>query len=306
MPPRALELRDLPKFPRYRSEVLSLDSRRVLTQGNPLRARNFLAYLNPKRRIYTGVDESDDGEVLGGVIQRTDESFARLAYLAPANIPFSLIDHLVAQAGAWRAHHIIAEIGEENPVFQSLRQCGFAVYGRQRIWDLSYIDTAPEFPYTWRKKENEDFLAIQSLQKQIVPSILQQVETFTESSTGMLPQDDELLAYIDITYGPRGIYLRPLIHHNIDHLLEKLSLLLANFPNRRGRPISLCVRSHQAWIEPILEDMGARMGAGQAVMVKHLTNVQRETKPLPAGGNTAWVNPAAPINGQQVVADADE
>jgi len=133
MPPRALELFDLPKLPHYRDKVLPLDSRRALTRGNPLRAVSFLAYLNPKRRIYTGIMKSENaGDVLGGIVQRTEENFARLAYLAPADAPFALIDHLTAQAGKWRAHQIVAEIGEDSPIFQSLRHCGFAVYDRQR------------------------------------------------------------------------------------------------------------------------------------------------------------------------------
>jgi len=35
--------------------------------------------------------------------------------------------------------------------------------------------------------------------------------------------------------------------------------------------VYLCVRSYQAWLEPVLEDLGAHAAAQrQAVMVKHL------------------------------------
>ena len=136
MLPRALELFDLAKLPRYRDKVLILDSRRALTHGNPLRAASFLAYLNPTRRIYTGIVENGNEEILGGVVQDAEEHFARLAYLAPADIstdsPLALIEHLTKQAGAWKAHQLVAEIEEDNPLFQSLRQCGFSVYSRQR------------------------------------------------------------------------------------------------------------------------------------------------------------------------------
>ncbi|MBT3315514.1 MAG: hypothetical protein HN390_12975 [Anaerolineae bacterium] len=299
MLPRALELFDLAKLPRYRDKVLILDSRRALTHGNPLRAASFLAYLNPTRRIYTGIVENGNEEILGGVVQDAEEHFARLAYLAPADIstdsPLALIEHLTKQAGAWKAHQLVAEIEEDNPLFQSLRQCGFSVYSRQRIWELSYINHIPDFPYLWRKKEDQDLISIQNLQRELVPPILQQVERFTASSAGMIIQGEKLSTYLDITDGPRGIYLRPLIHPNAEHLLENLFHLLANFPNRRARAVYICVRSHHAWIEPILEDFGARPTQLKTVMVKHLVNKSREEKTLPAGAENAWANPAATI-----------
>jgi len=51
----------------------------------------------------------------------------------------------------------------------------------------------------------------------------------------------------------------------------KIISLIHRLANRRNRPIYLCVRSYQAWLEPALEDLGARVGERQAVMVKHLT-----------------------------------
>ncbi len=92
MNPRALELFDLPKLPRYRDEVLSLDSRRALTRGNPLSAVSFLAYLNPKRQIYTGILESDEGTVLGGIIQRTDEIQPNVITMQFVHFPSQSLD----------------------------------------------------------------------------------------------------------------------------------------------------------------------------------------------------------------------
>ncbi|MBT3321211.1 MAG: hypothetical protein HN392_02900 [Anaerolineae bacterium] len=292
---RALELFDLPRLSRYRDEVIALDSRRALTRGNPLRARNFISYLNPKRRIYTGVFEDEKGVVLGGIIQRAEENFARLAYLAPARAPLALIDHLTAHAGVWQARQIVTEIDEKNALFQSLRQCGFSVYGHQRIWNLSDISHLDNALTRWRKKKDIDFPAIQNLENKIIPPLLLPLETFSNISSGMLCQNDELLAYIDISYGSRGIFLRPLIHPNTENLGEKLLNFLANLPKSHRLPIYLCVRSHQAWIEPVLEEMGARAGARQAVLVKYLVSRIRKEKTLPVAGEKAWANPAAPI-----------
>ncbi|MCF6278006.1 MAG: hypothetical protein L3J16_04560 [Anaerolineales bacterium] len=301
MPPRALAIFDLPKLARHRNAAIALDSLRVLTRGNPLRAINFLAHLNLTKRIYTGITENADGAILGGLIQREEENFARLTYLAPSKtltdgwdfVP--LIEHLAAQAGKWQTHQILAEIEENSPLFQSLRQSGFAVCSRQRIWDLSAVIPAPNLPPRWRKQRSEDMIAIRSLQRQIVPPLLQQTEAFGRSTDGLLYHADELLAYVDVAYGPRGIFLRPLIHPNIENVREKLLLLLTQLSNRRERPVYVCVRSYQAWIESMLEEIGASVGPRQVVMVKHLVNLIREEKTLPANADTAWANPAASI-----------
>ena len=46
---RSLDLLDLPLLSRYRRDVLSLYSARILTRGNPLGAMALLSYLNPRR-----------------------------------------------------------------------------------------------------------------------------------------------------------------------------------------------------------------------------------------------------------------
>ena len=301
MPPRALELFDLPKLPGYRDKVITLDNRRALTRGNPLSAGSFISYLNPKRRIYTGVFEDEEGMVLGGISQGAKESFARLAYLAPARAPLALIDHLTAHAGTWQAHQIIVEIDENSHLFQSLRQCGFSVYSRQRIWNLRKIYFPNNLPAHWRERKDADLSAIRSLESKIVPPLLLPFETFSTASNGMLCKADELLAYTDITYGSQGIFLRPLIHPNTDDVGEKLLSLLGQLSAPPNLPIYFCVRSYQAWIEPILEEIGAGTGTRQAVMVKHLVSKIREKKTTRLQAEKAWANPAATI--QHIEAD---
>ena len=50
-------------------------------------------------------------------------------------------------------------------------------------------------------------------------------------------------------------------------------------PDRRGRKIYLNVRSYQAWLEPVLADLGAEASPRQAVMVKHLVRLIKEGQP---------------------------
>ena len=56
---------------------------------------------------------------------------------------------------------------------------------------------------------------------------------------------------------------------------ELLLELLTGMPHRRSRPIYLCVRSYQAWLESALEDLSAEVGPRQAVMVKHMAITQK-------------------------------
>ncbi len=151
MTPRPLEIFDLPKLAHFRNEIISLDCARILTRGNPLRAVNFLAHLNPTRKIYTAIHESEKRDaLLGSIRQQEGESFARLTYLAPLKAltadALPLIEHLIAQAKHWHAYQVVAEIEEDSPLFQPLRQSGFSVYSRQRVWDLSEIELPKAAP----------------------------------------------------------------------------------------------------------------------------------------------------------------
>ncbi len=307
MSPRPLELFDLPKLPQFRTEVISLDCARILTRGNPLRAVNFLAHLNPTRRIYTAIHEDKAGNaILGSIRQQEGERFARLTYLAPllktSDVDiFPLIEHLIAQAKHWHAHQIVVEIEEESPIFLPLRQSGFSIYARQRVWDLSETANATTLPSAWRHVHEQDVIAIQRLQHQVVPPLLQQLENFEHPKRGFVCKGEEMMAYIDTIYGARGIFLRPLIHPNVDDIQAKLQgMLTKSLTNRRQRPVYFCVRSYQAWLEPILEEMQASVGPRMVVMVKHLASRQRAEITIPAGADVAWSNPAAPIQPSKI------
>ena len=49
----------------------------------------------------------------------------------------------------------------------------------------------------------------------------------------------------------------------------------------------VCVRTYQAWLEHVLEDLGAKPGPRQAIMVKHMTRLVKEEQAVrvrqPAG-----------------------
>ncbi len=294
---RPLDLLDLPTLYRFRGEVLSLDTARLLTRGNALGAIGLMSYLNPERYIYSAVASENETVLLGGVSHANGDSFAKLLYLAPkthlthAGLP-ALIEHLAAEAANWGSFHILAEIDENSEVFPSLRSAGFSVYAWQRIWDLSEVVSA-ESADGWQKIAAVNFPSIQSLYYQIVPPLLQPIESAPRKAGGLV-YPEGARCYVSLSYGVYGILLTPLIHPEVTNVAQKIAGLLNHLTNRRNRPVYLCVRSYQAWLEPALEDLGAKASPRQAVMVKHLARPVREEQ-LTRVAQPATVVPASHI-----------
>jgi len=293
---RSLDLLDIPTLARYRNDVLTLDSARALTRGHPLGTMGLLAYINPARHLYAAIENSGESALLGGIIHTRGELFARLLYLAPLSnlhdpqLP-ALIEHLAIQAGEWQAAHVLAEVDETSDVFPALRMTGFSVYAWQRMWDVSLLEqTGSNSNLNWRRMQSLDLPAVQNLHYQIVPQLLHPVEPAPNRVMGYVHQS--LKCYASITSGMVGVVITPLIHPDENDVSEKIASLVASLPDRRGRPIYLNVRSYQAWLEPVLEDLGALASTRQAVMVKHLARLVKNGQPARALPANAGVQPS--------------
>ena len=280
VPIRPLALLDLPYLYGFREEAIGLDTARTLTRGNPLGAVGLFAYVNPARHIYSAIANSENETVFGGVIHTREETFAKLLYLAPASrlehpeLP-DLIESLSAQAGEWGAFHVLAEVDETSDAFVPLRRAGFSVYAWQRMWDVSEIAESNS-GLAWTRVRSVHLPAIQSLYHQIVPPLLHPVEPQPRNAVGWMCNEGAK-CYVSVMYGVYGIVLTPLIHPEATNVSAKLTALIGNLPDRRNRPVYVCVRSYQAWLEPVLADLGARSGPRQAVMVKHLARMVKDT-----------------------------
>jgi len=295
MPIRSLDLLDLPLIARYRNDALTLDSTRALTRGHPLSAAGLLAYVNPARHMYSAVANGEGKTLLGGVIHTHGEAFAKLLYLAPASrldhvaLP-GLVEHLVGQVGEWGAFHVIAEIDETSDAFPALRQAGFSVYAWQRMWDVSELSISND-KKDWMRARSVNRPALQSLYHQIVPQLMHPVEPLSKNARGLIC-DGEVKCYVSLASGAQGIVLTPLIHPEATDVEIKLTSLLNCIPDRRGRPIYLCVRSYQAWLEPVLADLGAKSAPRQAVMVKHLARLIKDEQTSPTVPSGVSVQPS--------------
>ncbi|MEW6406805.1 MAG: hypothetical protein AB1649_33915 [Chloroflexota bacterium] len=292
---RPLDLLDLPYVTRYRNDTLTLDSARALTRGHPLGAVGFLSYFNPARHLYAALAKENGSSILGGVIHTRGETFARLLYLTPSSelkhpeLP-ALLDHLSIEAGKWGAFHVLAEVDETSDAFILLRKAGFSVYAWQRMWDVSNLTEAGQRS-TWRRARSVDLPAIQSLYYQIAPALLHAIEPAPNQPRGLV-SGDGIKCYASMMSGVAGIVFTPLIHPEISKVSDRLAGLVNSVQDHRSRSVYFCVRSYQAWLEPVLEDLGAQATSRQAVMVKHLTHLLRDEQTVPAVPSAASIQPS--------------
>lgn len=305
---RPFDLHDLPLLYRYRQEGLFLDSMLAFTRGTLLAPGGaLLAYFAPATGVFTYLAKPDgeNGQPLVGQVQHAaGAAFARLTFLAPesalhcAVLP-ALFDTIAVEIGQRGAFHVLAEVQEGSPAFLALHQAGFAIYARQRIWRLADEPQGQPASAEWRFCTGQDTLRVRSLYADLVPGLVQQVESLPrERLKGMiLLQREDVRAYVELRYGPVGIWAQPFIHPDTPEVGGHLVHLLQSLPNRRGRAVYLCVRGYQSWLEPAIEQLGAEPGQSQAVMVRHLAVARKaaQTYALPSL-NGKRVEPVAQIN----------
>lgn len=302
---RLFSWRDLTLLHRYRKSGIFLDSARVLTRGPILMpARALLFYFASATGIFTYLcDDKKDAPLLGQVLHPSGSSSARLSFIAPesalesASLP-AILDHIAQQIGERGAFHMLAEVDESREVFEALRHAGFGIYARQHIWQLSGIQTDETDHSIWRSCAERDLAGISALYHDLVPGLVQQIEPPPKySNRGLVYcQEGEVLAYVELKYGLRGIWAQPFVHPDAESFAENLVEQLQNLPNRHSRPVFLCVRSYQSWLEHVIQETGAEPFVRQAVMVRHLaaTKKMAETYKLPAINGTQ-AEPTAPF-----------
>jgi hypothetical protein len=291
---RLFDWRDLPILIRYRRRGLFFDNALVLTRGQALvPAGAMMSYLAPATGVFTYLCSGDDhgGPLMGQITHTPGSAVGRLSFLAPESAIESdglpaLMEHMVTRLGKRGAMHMLAEVDEGSGAFEMLRRAGFAIYVRQRVWRLRRGSPLPVKEQAWRGGRDRDILAVRSLHNILVPGLVQQVELAPGNHLhGMVYYlEGELLAYADIRYGPRGIFVQPYIHPDAEQVNKMLVELLRDLPNRKNRPVYVCIRSYQSWIEHSLNDLGADTSPNQAVLVKHLASAKRvsQSYALPA------------------------
>lgn len=290
---RPFDWRDLPTLHRCRNQGLFLDSALLLTRRPSLIPTGaLLNYFAPTTGIYTFVGDNDGqakGSILGQVTYSAGSQVAHLSFLAPEDAFQSveaeiepLIERMSVEVAERGGMFILAETYENHLAFELLRRAGFTVYTRQRFWQLSVPPALASPEATWRPCFDRDLIPIRSLYNNLVPGLIQQVQPPPSGKLKGLVyyQGDDLLGFIELQYGPRGILAQPFIHPNAEILPASMIPLLESLPDRGTRTVYLCVRSYQAWLETALYDAEAQPSPLNALMVKRLVVSRRAEQPL--------------------------
>jgi hypothetical protein len=293
---RSFDWRDVGLVKTLADRGVCLDSETGLTEGNHPLQHALLSYLMPMAGAPTLIWRADGNHhaVFGQLRHRAGEEHARVLYIAPAAEAAGdgwhhLIDRLAVEAGERRAQNLIAEVNEKSPEFEALRQAGFAIYARQTLWHLPAglppsPDGAGSVPL--RPATRADSIGVHTLYSNVVPRLVQQVEPGPQHiERGYVLQDSgELVAYLDVRRGPQGIWVEPFLHPEADDLSEAvLQACLCLLPGRKEKPLYVCVRRYQNWLQEVVARVGFEPLGSQAVMVKRLAVRLSEPvlKPLP-------------------------
>ena len=314
---RYFDWRDLPALHRWRHESVFMDSTLVLTRGPRLLSGALLSYLAPTTGIFTGVSDAADlgHPVIGQVMHFLGSSSAHLTFVTPdggleSPALLELLDHLATLCGERGALRMLAEVDERTLSYEALRRSGFAIFTRQRIWQLTGQPVGPAISAGWRAVRSHDLIAIRSLYSNLVPGLVQQVEPYPNNHPRgvVLRQNSDLLAFVELKYGPRGIWAQPFVHPDAPDISEQFVDLFQTIPYRRSRPLYICVRSYQSWLESAIEELGAEAGPRQSVMVKHLAVPQKAswayTMPALEGGHPEITAPIRVEEQQEVYGTA--
>ncbi len=313
---RPFDWRDLPALNRYRDASVFLDTSLVLTRGPLVVPGALFSLLARHMGVFTCVINENHGgpPVIGQFIHPAGSPFSHLTFLTPdeaLDTPCvrTLIEYMMALSGRRGALRLLAEVDELSPAFDALRRSSFSIYTRQRVWQFTGFPVGRDRASTWREALPQDELPIRILYNNLVPGMVQQIEPSVAQAWRGRPKgmvyyaQGELLAFVELTYGHRGAWAQPFVHPDAEDMAEHFLDLLSKIPNRRSRPVYVCVRSYQSWLEAAIEALGAESGPRQAVMAKQLTVQQKagRTFALPAleGGQPEITAPVARLETKQ-------
>lgn len=315
---RSFDWRDVGLVKTLADRGVCLDSETGLTQGNHPLQQALLAYLmpmaGPPTLIWRGDGPGAEGAargreraaasatappatapgapasvIFGQLRHRLGEEFARILYVAPVSAEDSagwlpLLERLIIEAGERRAQNLLADVNEKSSAYEALREAGFAIYARQSLWKLApgaALALAAE-PAPMRAATRGDVIAVSTLYSNIVPRLVQQVEPGpSRIERGyVLEHGGELVAYLDVRRGPQGIWVEPFLHPEAYDLSEAVlhACLQLLAPSRKEKPLYICIRRYQDWLQDVVARVGFEALGSQAVMVKRL--VARVTEPL--------------------------
>ncbi|MBN2555025.1 MAG: hypothetical protein JXA97_03715 [Anaerolineales bacterium] len=278
---RSFAWRDLPLLYRMRRRMLILDSHRACIASPPMLhdiLLNAPIFRNYYCALVSDTGGGAAGQQFGRFHHRPGYRHAQLCFIGPVeqldeehgNL---LLEALIAAAGERGAHMLIAEADEQSVGFLPLRNAGFIIYARQRIWKAGAITTPSAQTSIWRTAVPEDIPAMQNLYLNLVPPMVQQVEPgpFTNHHFWVNWSGQELNGILEVVQGPTGIRLQPYFHPAVRTIDDLLIGFLRQYRPLPGSDVYVCVRSYQGGFAAPLLALGFVPWSDQAVMGRRLT-----------------------------------
>ena len=298
---RPFDWRDLPYLHALRSETLFLDQGLLLTRG-PLQVLGaMLTSVLPGVGISTAVAQHEKHphlRLIGQVMHRAESEAATLTFLTPRRLTrpaclTPLLRLLAQQAVAHQALRLLAELETDSDALPHLLECGFRPYGRQRVWKMPHTG----IPHNrgggrWRMAQTHHLHGIQRLYKRIVPAPMRQAFPVPPGAVNGLvfTRGDVVLGYVALRYGLAGVVAQPFLQPEMSAAtVENALSMLTDISLARGRPLYVCVRADQQWLESLLYDVDASAGPEYTLLVKPLTASPlkvRDTGPLALARHT--------------------
>lgn len=258
-----------------RHHALFLHNQSVLTRGPAALARRaLLAPLCSLTGVHTAVS-SEEGLVLQA--QRfPGRSLAALVFAAPqaalsGPALTAAVEYMLRQLGPHGVQGIFAELDEHSGANAALQQAGLSVQGHQRLWRLTRPPQAGYDNLLWQPHLGRHALAVRLLRSSLLPPPMQHLECGSNDTRDsfVLYEGGQLAAFADVQRGPKGIWVQLLIEPG-RALADRLMALMLRLRPRPGRPVYVCVRAFQDWLEPVLEGLDAQPGPRQSVLVRRM------------------------------------
>ncbi len=248
----------------------------------------MLGHLRMEFSSYSGIALPGKGlsPFIGQINFNPGDQNAHLVFLAPETelmdrAVLALLDHLSWESGGRGALRLLAEIDEEKQVFEMLRFSGFSVFAREQVWRFKESPRNDNKNFSWRAFQQIDQHNLNMLYHAVVPPLVQGAEALDKRPAhGYVHyQDGELLAYVEVMSGPKGIFLIPIVHPSLHETEALLASLFHQIAVNNGRSLYLAIRDYQSWLNNAAEALGGHPGNRKVMLVKHLINKQRVSVP---------------------------
>ena len=238
------------------------------------------------------------------VRHRLGEQFAQMSYIiadaqAELDLVPAFLGALIKDCGEKGAFYLLSDLNSESALIEAFRRADFSVWAKQRFYQLE--DTANWGEQTgagWRLWGNADMKAIQALCKNLVPKLFQNFEPLTRSATTVLVNyapDGSLVGFVDVNFGPKGIVALPLMLPEYADEPEVILDMLAALPEPGHRPIYICVRSYQPWLEDLMQRLPTQSSSEHVLMIKFMAVRQKAHSLLSVRGFEKRADNGVPV-----------